>query len=106
MWAMFLHLSQLLGFLVPFAGLVAPILIWQLKKAEMPELDVHGKNVVNWLISYMIYIVVSVVLIVAFVGFFLIPVVIITGAVFAVIGGVKANNGEVWEYPLAIRFIS
>jgi uncharacterized Tic20 family protein len=106
MWAMFLHLSQLLGFLIPFAGLVVPILIWQIKKAEMPEIDVHGKNVVNWIISYMIYMVISVILVFAFVGVFLIPAVVITGVVFAIMGGVKANNGEVWEYPLAIRFVS
>src|SRR6187431_2675255 len=41
-WAMFLHLSMLAGYLVPFAGLVAPVVIWQIKKSEMPGIDVHG----------------------------------------------------------------
>lgn len=54
-WAMFIHLSQLLSFLVPFSGIVAPIVIWQIKRTEMPEIEVHGKNVANWLISYAIY---------------------------------------------------
>src|SRR6516164_8926161 len=46
-WAMALHLSQLAHFvvIVPFAGFIAPILIWQLKKGEFPGLDVHGKIV-------------------------------------------------------------
>src|SRR5207248_4635078 len=43
-WALFLHLSILAGFVVPFAGLIVPIVIWQLKKAELPGIDVHGKN--------------------------------------------------------------
>src|SRR5712691_916577 len=54
-WALFLHLSLLAGFLVPFAGLIAPIVIWQLKKADLPGLDVHGKNALNWIISTILY---------------------------------------------------
>jgi uncharacterized Tic20 family protein len=42
-WAMFLHLSQLANLLLPLAGLVAPILIWQLKKDQLPALDQQGK---------------------------------------------------------------
>ena len=54
-WAMFLHLSLLSGFLIPFAGLIAPIVIWQLKKEEMPEIDAHGKMVANFILSMLIY---------------------------------------------------
>lgn len=53
-WAMFLHLSVLLGWPLPVLGLLAPILIWQLKKEEFPELDEHGKEVLNFLISMLI----------------------------------------------------
>ncbi|MEQ1904162.1 MAG: DUF4870 domain-containing protein, partial [Pirellulaceae bacterium] len=49
-WAMILHLSVFAGYLVPMAGLLAPILIWQLKKNEMPELDAHGKMVLNFMV--------------------------------------------------------
>ena len=27
------------------------------------------------------------------------------GIVFPIIAGVKANNGELWEYPLTIKFL-
>jgi len=27
------------------------------------------------------------------------------GIVFPIIGGMKANNGELWEYPLTIKFL-
>jgi uncharacterized Tic20 family protein len=56
---MFLHLSQLINLILPFGGIIAPILIWQLKKEEIPALDAHGKMVVNWIISSLIYWVVS-----------------------------------------------
>ena len=104
-WAFFLHLSVLAGFVVPIAGFVAPIVIWQLKKDDLPGIDAHGKNVVNWLISKLIYVVVSVVLLLAVIGFVLLPVVLVLGIVFPIMGAVKANNGEVWKYPLAIRFL-
>jgi uncharacterized protein len=105
-WAMFLHLSALAGYVVFGAGFAAPILIWQLKKADYPELDVHGKNVVNWLISYVIYAVVSAVLVTVFIGIPLLMILGVVMVVFPIIGGIKANNGEVWKYPLTISFVN
>ena len=105
-WAMFLHFSLLAGIVVPLAGLVAPIIIWQLKKAEYPELDAHGKIAVNWILSLIVYAVVSVLLILVLVG---IPLLIALGVltvVFPIIGGIKANNGEIWKYPLSIQFLT
>ena len=43
-WALALHFSLLAGYVIPFAGLVIPICIWQIKKGEFPVLNDHGKN--------------------------------------------------------------
>lgn len=102
---MFLHLSQLANFILPPAGIVAPIIIWQIKKDEMPALDAHGKMVVNWMISSLIYGIVSAFLALFIVGFFLLLALGILGIVFPIVGGIKANNGEYWEYPLTIKFL-
>ncbi|GAB4211269.1 MAG: DUF4870 domain-containing protein [Synechococcales cyanobacterium] len=104
-WAMILHLSLLAGFVIPLAGLVAPIIIWQIKRAEFPELDVHGKMVTNWIISVIIYTVVSALLIVVLIGIPLLLVIGILSIVFPILGGIKANNGELWKYPLTISFL-
>ena len=104
-WAMFLHLSLLAGLIVPILGLVAPILIWQLKKTELPGLDVHGKIVMNWIISLIIYAVISALLIVVVIGIPLLIALGIVCIVFPIIGGIKANNGEVWHYPLTMEFL-
>ena len=104
-WAMLLHFSLLAGFVVPFAGLVVPIIIWQLKKTEFPEIDDHGKVVVNWMISGIIYAAVCSLLSFILIG---IPLLIVLGAlaiIFPIIGGIKANNGELWKYPLSIPFL-
>jgi len=105
-WAMFIHLSQFAGFVVPVAGYVAPIVLWQLKKDELPGVDVHGKNVVNWLISLIIYVVVSSILCVVIIGIPLLIALGIIAIVFPIVGGIKANNGEVWKYPLTITFLN
>ena len=104
-WAMFLHLSALAGYVIFGAGFAAPILIWQLKKADFPELEQHGKNVANWLISYVIYMAISALLVTVFVGILLLLVLGVLMVIFPIIGGIKANNGEVWKYPLTITFI-
>jgi uncharacterized Tic20 family protein len=104
-WAMFLHLSLLAGYIVPGAGFVAPILIWQVKKADYPELDEHGKMVANWLISALIYGAISFLLVFVVVG---VPMLIVLGillVVFPIVGAVKANNGELWRYPLTITIL-
>jgi uncharacterized Tic20 family protein len=91
--------------MLPVAGLLAPILIWQLKKGEMPELDDHGKMVVNFMISMLIYSLISFVLLFVFVGVLCYIALFIMGIVFPIIGGIKANHGELWKYPLVISII-
>ncbi|MEL6320541.1 MAG: DUF4870 domain-containing protein [Cyanobacteria bacterium J06626_14] len=104
-WAMFLHLSQLAGYIVPVAGLVVPIVIWQMKKEEMPELDVHGKVVANWIISLLIYGAVCLVLTFVLIGVFLFAVLGIIAIVFPIIGAIKANEGQVWKYPFSLTLL-
>lgn len=103
-WAMFLHLSQLANFVAPLAGVILPILIWQIKKGELPGIDEHGKIVMNWIISAVLYGVVCFFLVFLVIGVLLLPVLAILAIVFPIIGGIKANNGEVWKYPLSIPF--
>ena len=102
---MFLHLSQLASVVVPLAGIVLPIVLWQTQKDKMPALDPHGKMVANWMISAVIYAVASVVLMFVLVGFLTIFAVAAMSIIFPIIGAIKANNGELWEYPVTIKFI-
>jgi len=104
-WAMFLHFSILAAFVVPIVGLVAPIVIWQLKKDQLPAIDVHGKIVVNWILSMIIYCVVSAVLVLVLVGIPLLVALGVVSVAFPIIGGIKANSGEIWRYPLSLTFL-
>jgi len=105
-WAMFIHLGQLAGFAIPLAGLVLPFILWQIKKNELPGVDVHGKNVCNWIIAELIYGAIGGVLILACgLGLLILIPLGIIGIIFPIIGGLKANNGEVWVYPLSIKVL-
>lgn len=103
-WAMFVHFSLFAGYLVPLAGLILPVILWQIKKDQYPFVDVHGKIVVNWIISLVIYSAVCAVLIFALVGIAGFALLFVLTIIFPIIGGIKANQGEVWEYPLTIKF--
>jgi hypothetical protein len=102
---LFLHLSQLANIILFPVGIVLPIVLWQTQKEKMPAIDAHGKMVANFMISMTIYLFVSLILMFVLIGFLLLPVVGIIGLVFPIIGALKANNGEFWEYPLTIKFI-
>ena len=100
-----MHLSQLANLILFPVGIAIPIVIWQTQKEKTPALDAHGKMVTNFMISMTIYFIVSFILVFVLIGFLLLPIVAIIGIVFPIIGGIKANNGELWEYPLAFKFL-
>ena len=67
-WALICHLSALSGYVIPFGNLIAPIIIWSMKKDEFPMVDAHGKEVINFQISMTIWMIISGVLIFLLVG--------------------------------------
>ena len=101
-----LHLSQLAGMILPGAGLVLPIVMWATEKDHSPLIDEHGKVIFNWMISSLIYTLISLVLCFFLIGFPILIVLLILMVVFPIIGGIKANDGMVWKYPLSISFFS
>lgn len=102
---MFLHLSGLAFALVFPLGIVLPIILWQTQKDKMFALDAHGKMVTNWMISATIYGFVSFILMFVLIGFLTGAVVWLLAIIFPIIGAVKANNGEMYNYPLTIKFL-
>ena len=102
--AMFAHLSALVGFLIPFGNLIAPLIIWQMKKDD-PFVDAQGKEAVNFQITVSIAGIVAAVLTVVLIGLLLLPVIAIGSLVLVIIAGLKANEGENYQYPFALRLI-
>lgn len=105
-WAMLLHLSSLISY--SGLGVIVPILIWQIKKDDLPGLDIHGRIVANYLLTTFIIAALYGISLLLVVGLLLlpiaIPVMIIYALVFPIVGALKAHNGEAWHYPFMIRF--
>jgi len=101
------HLLGLAGLTgIPFANVLAPLVLWLLKKDVNPAVDAHGKESVNFQISMSIYTILAGLSLFLLVGIVLLPAVIITNLVLMIIASVRASRGEFYRYPLAIRFIS
>lgn len=106
MWAMLAHFSALLGFIgIPLANILAPLIIWQVKKEDMPFVALSAKECLNFQISVTIYSIICVLLVFVFIGVPLIFAVGIAALVLTIIAGVKANDGVLYRYPMTIRFI-
>ena len=104
-WAMVCHLSAFAGFIIPLGNIIAPLVIWLIKRAESPFIDDQGKEALNFQISMIIYAVISWILVTIFIGYLLLFAVGIFDIVMVIMAALKANEGERFRYPLCIRFI-
>ena len=105
MWGMFCHLSALAGYIIPFGSIIGPLIIWSIKKDEIPFVNEQGKEALNFQISMLIYKLASIVLWLVFIGILMFAALVIFNIIMVVIASIKANNGESFQYPLTIKFI-
>ena len=116
-WAMFAHLSALLGAIVTagWAGsigcFIGPLVIWLMKKDTMPFVDDQAKEALNFNITVAIifFVLWAVTFLTLFIGGVLtVPLMVIVGIawlVLTVIASIKANQGERYRYPFTLRLV-
>ena len=116
-WAMFAHLSALVGGVVTagWAGsvgcFIGPLVIWMVKKDTMPFVDDQAKEALNFNITVAIAFLALLLFSVFTLGIGLliaIPGWIIIGLfwlVLTIIAGIKANEGVAYRYPFAVRLV-
>lgn len=101
-WCMFCHASALFQFFgIPM--FLGPLIIWLVKKDEMAIVDKHGKEALNFQLSFTIYFIICSIVIV--IGWLAAIPLGICWLIFTIIGSVKASNGELYHYPMTIRFL-
>lgn len=98
----FALLAHLLSF---FAPILAPLIIWLLKKDESRFIDAHAKESLNFQISLIIYGFACLILSIILIGILLAIVLAIVAVVCVLIATVKAANGEYYRYPFTIRLL-
>jgi len=105
-WGMLAHLSALAGFIVPFGSVLGPLIVWLLKKDEMPFVDEQGKEALNFQITVAIGFVVCVLLMFVLIGIPLFFALMIYALVMTIIATIEANKGKQYRYPFALRLIT
>ena len=101
------HLSQLVTFIIGFGSLIVPLILWLTNKDRVYQMDEHGKEIVNFQLSILVYMLLCIPLILllglGIVGLIILGVI---AFVFPIVNAVRASNGEVPKYPLSLNFIS
>ena len=116
LWAMFAHLSAIVGYVIGagFLGWLGPLIIFLVYKDRNRFVRYNAAEALNAAIATLIVeialaIVFTIITVITFgfgsVLFALIGVPALVHVVFAIIGAVKANQGEWWNYPINIRLV-
>lgn len=132
--AFIIHISSFVGYLFPFGSIITPLILWQTQKEKSSFLDEHGKEAVNFNISFALYIFI---LSASFITFLFRPflnilkgihidfgddysynslfgflgisslagIVILIKIALIIIASMKAKEGELYKYPFTINFI-
>ncbi|NLB58883.1 MAG: DUF4870 domain-containing protein [Gammaproteobacteria bacterium] len=116
-WAMFAHLSALLGALITAGWLASigcflgPLVIWLVKKETMPFVADQALEALNFNITLAAIMLVLFLfgLLTLGIGFLIaLPLMAIIGIaalVFIIIAAIKSNDGVRYRYPFAIRLV-
>ena len=101
------HLSQLIMLITGFGSLILHLILWLTKKEKVYQMNEHGKRIVNFQISLIVYFIICIPMILFF-GLGLLGFVVlgIISVIFPIINAIKASNGELPSYPLSFNFIS
>ena len=104
-WGMFCHLAGFAGIIIPFGSIIGPLIIWLVKRDEMPFVNYNGKEALNFQITVMIGFVGAWVLMFVLIGALLMPLLLIANLVFCILAAVAVSKGEHYRYPFAIRLL-
>lgn len=101
-YSLAIHLSPLAGFAFP-PLILLPLVLWLIRKNESIYVDDHGRESVNFCLSFLLL---HVVLAITVVGLLLIPVLWVVGIVNLIRAAIAASNREYFRYPMTVRFIN
>ena len=101
------HLSQLITLVTGFGSLLLPLVLWLTQKEKVYQMDTHGKNIINFQLSLIVYCIICVPLILLFgLGLLGFAVLGIISIIFPIVNAIRASRGETPTYPLSLNFIS
>ena len=92
-------------FLGGVGGWIAPLVAMLAKGNDSPTVRAHSVTALNFQITWSIVGVIGWVLLCILIGGLFLLAAYVMGIVFALVAGIKAVNGEQYNYPAAIKMI-
>lgn len=83
-------------------ALALPFVLWLVQKQRSPFVDDHGREVINFLLSFVI---INALLAITIIGMAALPFVWIYAVVSVIRGAIAAGHGEYFRYPMTIRML-
>ena len=99
------HVAAFLGYVVPFGQLIAPYVILLLRRAESDFVVRHARESLNFQITVTISLLVALVLTSIWIGYLLLPAILIYSAVMALVAASRASRRELYTYPFSLRLV-
>ncbi len=88
-----------------FAGILGSFIAFMVFKDRSSFLRFQMTTLLNFWITMSIAGAIAVVLSFVLIGFFLIPIVVALSIIFPIIASIQANDGALYQYPIAIKFL-
>lgn len=111
-WACAAHLTAVLGIKVPFMSAIGPIVIWFFKRKQDPYIEEQARCSVNFQLSMSLYYLIVCCLVwalkfilIGYALFWLGWTVQIIQALVSLVAGLRAYEGDEFNYPFSISFI-
>ena len=103
---MLAHLGAFVGYAIPFGNILVPLILWFMRREHSSFVGDNARESLNFQLSVSIYAVACFLLLFVLIGFVLLPALAVFQIVYVVLAAVAARRGEVYRYPLTIRFVS
>lgn len=104
-WSVAVHLSALSALFIPFGHLLGPLVVWLIKRGDMPMVDRHGKEALNFQITVTLASFLCGLLAFIGIGVVLLFVLLAADAVLVIMAAVKTSRGEAFTYPFTWRLV-
>jgi uncharacterized protein len=107
MWVMVAHFGGAAGMFIGGGGggWIAPLVALLVQGNKSPQVRAHAVAALNFQLVLSIIGVIGLALSCVLIGFVIWPIVMILGIVFGIIAGIKANDGQFYQYPFSISLV-
>ena len=100
LWIIILHLSNLMPVVI------VPLIIMLLKKDEIPGIEKHCRDIINFQVSICIYMIISAFLVFLVIGVLILIAIGIYIGIITLINIIKVATGKDYSYPFTMNIIS